>query len=83
VDLEPYRSRVASLVQSLGQFAVTMDQFPLQPTLDARSVSLAELSKSDLYILLLAWRYGYIPEGQELSVTHQEYQEARRLRLTW
>jgi hypothetical protein len=81
VDLKSYRSRVASLVRSLGQFAVTMDAFPLQPSLDATGVSLEELSKCDLYILLLGWRYGHIPDGQELSVTHQEYREARRLGL--
>jgi tetratricopeptide (TPR) repeat protein len=78
-DLAPYRARVASLVESLGQFAVTMDRFPLRPDLDASTVSLDELGASDLYILLLAWRYGTVPDGHTLSVTHQEYREARRL----
>lgn len=85
VDLESYRTRVASLVQSLGQFAVTMNGFPLQPHKDATTVSLDQLRASQVYILLLAWRYGYVPSGQDngeqLSVTHQEYREARRLGL--
>jgi tetratricopeptide (TPR) repeat protein len=81
VDLSSYRERVASLVQSLGQFAVTMDAFSLRPELDATGISLSELRSSELYLLLLAWRYGYVPEGQELSVTHQEYREARKLGL--
>jgi tetratricopeptide (TPR) repeat protein len=79
VDLRPYRTRIASLVESLGQFAVTMDRFPLRPDLDAITVSLDELHASDLYILILAWRYGTIPDGHMLSVTHEEYREARRL----
>ena len=81
VDLEPYRTRTASVMRSMGQFAVTMDKFPLRPELDATGVSLLELGKCDIYILLLAWRYGHVPGGQELSVTHQEYREARRLGL--
>jgi tetratricopeptide (TPR) repeat protein len=79
VDLEPYRTRVASLIAGMGQFAVTMNEMPLRPTLDATSLSHLELRASDLYLLLLAWRYGTVPEGGTLSVTHEEYREARRL----
>jgi tetratricopeptide (TPR) repeat protein len=87
VDLEPYRDRVASLVQTgFGQFPVVMNTFPLRPsgsehTPDATEVSLNELRSSQIYILLLAWRYGHVPQGQTLSVTHLEYREAVRLRL--
>jgi Domain of unknown function (DUF4062) len=65
VDLEPYRNRVASLVQTgFGQLPVTMNTFPLRPTgsehtPDATAVSLDELRSSQIYILLLAWRYGH------------------------
>lgn len=88
VDLEPYRERVASLVRSLGQFAVTMNTFPLQPTKDATRASLDQVASCQVYLLLLGWRYGHVPDGQEeqsaeqaLSVTHQEYRAARRLGL--
>lgn len=70
VDLEPYRTRVASLIETgFSQFAVTMDHFPLQPKQDATTVSLDHLRASQVYILLLAWRYGHVPDGQALSVT--------------
>jgi hypothetical protein len=63
VDLESYRTRVASQVESLGQFAMVMNHFPLRPLLDATTVSLDELRTSELYILLFAWRYGHVPAG--------------------
>jgi tetratricopeptide (TPR) repeat protein len=81
VDLEPYRARIAELVRNgFGQHSVTMEAFPLRPTgdthaptPDATSVSLEELASSQVYVLLVAWRYGHVPPGQQLSVTHQEY----------
>jgi tetratricopeptide (TPR) repeat protein len=81
VDLEPYRTRIAELVRNgFGQHSVTMEAFPLRPTgnpyaptPDATSVSLEELASSQVYVLLVAWRYGHVPPGQQLSVTHQEY----------
>src|SRR5579884_796780 len=79
VDLERDRARVADLVGHLGHFAVVMDRFALRPDLDATEVALDELRGCQLYIVLVAWRYGTVPAGQELSVTHQEYREARRL----
>lgn len=78
---------MASLVQTgFGQFPVIMNTFPLRPsgseqTPDATAVSLEELRASQVYILLLAWRYGHVPQGQTLSVTHLEYREAVRLGL--
>src|SRR5262249_10426516 len=81
VDLEPDRTRVADLVAHLGHFAVEMGRFALRPHLDATALSLEELASSDLYLLLVAWRYGYVPPGADLSVTHEEYRAARRLGL--
>lgn len=82
VDLETYRDRVASLVQhGFGQFAVTMNTFPLEPHKDATTASLDQVRSCQVYLLLLAWRYGHVPTGAELSVTHQEYREAQRLGL--
>jgi len=80
-DLGPYRNRIAELVShGFGQYSVTMEVFPLRPTgdphaptPDATSVSLEELETSQVYILLVAWRYGHVPANQPFSVTHQEY----------
>jgi Domain of unknown function (DUF4062) len=37
---------------------------------------LRDAAACDLYIGLLAWRYGYIPPGEHQSVTELEYRAA-------
>ncbi len=40
---------------------------------------LRDVADCDIYILILANRYGYVIDGQDLSITHQEYQKAKAL----
>ncbi len=81
LDLEAHRARVRDTLLSLGLFPVGMEQFGAQGTGHASSVSAEKVGSCDVYIGIVAWRYGYIPEGMALSVTHQEYEEATRLGL--
>jgi len=39
---------------------------------------LENVSRCDVYIGLFAWRYGYVPPGQEKSITQLEYECARQ-----
>ncbi len=57
-----------------------MRNFGSQPG-GAAGVSVREVGKADIFIGILARRYGYVPAGVEKSVTEQEYDEAVRLRL--
>ena len=52
-----------------------MDDFGAQDG-DATQVSLDKLRSCSVYVLLLGWRYGTIPDGETLSVTHLEYRAA-------
>lgn len=40
---------------------------------------LRDVTDCDIYILILANRYGYVADGQELSITHLEYLKAKAL----
>jgi tetratricopeptide (TPR) repeat protein len=80
VDLQTHRAAVHDIIERMGQFTIGMEQFGAQDG-DAQSVSLDQLATADLYVGIVAWRYGYIPSGQVYSVTQQEYQEATRLGL--
>jgi tetratricopeptide (TPR) repeat protein len=84
VDLKAYREEVLNTLLSLKAFPIDMKHFGAQDG-DATSVSLKELDAADLYLGIFAWRYGYVPDGQEpgqeYSVTHQEYLRARELQL--
>lgn len=78
-DLRVHRLAVHDILERLGQFAVDMAQFNAQGEGDAVNVSLEQVQSAEVYIGLVAWRYGYVPLGETHSVTHREYLEARRL----
>ena len=49
---------------------------PSEPT----EACLAEIEDSELFVGLYAHRYGYVPEGSEISITELEFDHARSLR---
>ncbi len=79
VDLHAHRRAVRRLIAKFDEHPVVMEDFGAQDG-DATQVSLAELASADVYILLLAWRYGTIPTippNETRSVTHLEYRAAK------
>src|SRR5215510_4526972 len=79
-DLPEYRAAVDKAIRRLGMRPINMDDFGSQPG-GATGVSVREVGKADIFIGIIARRYGYVPEGMEKSVTEQEYDEAVRLKL--
>jgi Domain of unknown function (DUF4062) len=39
---------------------------------------LGDVARSDIYVGIFGWRYGYVPTGQERSITELEYREAAK-----
>ncbi|HEU0087651.1 MAG TPA: DUF4062 domain-containing protein [Pseudonocardiaceae bacterium] len=79
-DLREHREAVCRALRQFGHDVVAMedyvaaDQRPLQRCL-------ADVAASDVYLGILAWRYGYRPEQDNpegRSITELEYREARR-----
>lgn len=79
-DLAAYRDAVDKAVRRLRLRPINMQDFGSQPG-GASGVSLREVGHADIFVGIIAHRYGYIPEGQSLSVTEQEYDEAVRRKL--
>jgi tetratricopeptide (TPR) repeat protein len=80
VDLIEHRRVVHDRLERIEQHAVDMSQFSAGG--DAATVSTNEVATADYVVLIVAWRYGSIPTvppGETRSITHQEYEEARRL----
>ena len=79
-DLKDYRDAVYVAVRRLGHQSdislpslenwASTDQAPLARTLD-------EVRTSHVVVFLVAWRYGYVPEGQGYSLTELELKTAR------
>ncbi|MGV9212777.1 caspase, EACC1-associated type [Micromonospora sp. RB23] len=74
-DLLEYRAAVHTIARRLEIDDVAMEAYgaDIRPPLER---CLADVRRSDLYIGLFAWRYGYRPPGQESSITELEYREA-------
>ena len=78
-DLCNHRSAVAEALRRAGFQAIDMADFGARPE-GATTASLEEVAQADLFVGIYAWRYGFIPEGAEISITEQEFVEAERLK---
>lgn len=80
-DLKDYRAAVYHALRQLGHDVKAMEDYVAT---DERPVGrcLQDVAECDLYIGILAWRYGYIPVDSnpaQKSVTELEYKTAREL----
>jgi hypothetical protein len=75
-DLRAFREEVYKAVRRLGHLSVAMEDWAASdvPPVEA---NLSAVRESDVVIVLVAWRYGYIPPGQDLSITELEVRTAR------
>ena len=76
-DLQHCREVVRTSLRKLGHEDVAMEYYVAE---DRRPLDkcLADVAACDLYLLLVAWRYGHIPPGQQESITELEYRQAVR-----
>lgn len=76
IDLIEYRQAAKEALERLGQQVGGMEIFGARDE-EPKNVSLAELEKCEIVIGIYAYRYGFISEGDEISITEQEYLNAR------
>lgn len=83
-DLVQYRAVVIDAVQHTGWQAIGMESFgtDTRPTVDA---CIGRVLECDLFVLILAFRYGWIPKPEEggdgaSSITRLEYDAAVKAR---
>lgn len=75
-DLQDYREAAFKAIHSLGGYSDDMIYWSADER-DGATHSVERVKQCDLLVLILAHRYGYIPEGEKLSVTEMEYRTAR------
>ena len=76
VDLVEHRAKAANAIERLGQHGVRMEVFGARPA-EATAVCLDEIEASDAFVGIYAHRYGYVPDGSDVSITEQEYDFAQ------
>jgi len=75
LDLPEHRQQVRDACLRESMFPLMMEHLPASDA-DAIAESLRLVNEADLYLGIFAFRYGYVPAGQSLSLTEMEYQRA-------
>ena len=71
-DLVEHREKAANAIARLEQQVVRMEVFGARPV-EATEVCAQEIKSCDAIIGIYAHRYGYVPEGSQISITEQEF----------
>src|SRR6185369_14086462 len=77
-DLIDYRAAAIRAVEGTNYQASKMEVFGARPD-EPLDACLKEVEESDLFIGIYALRYGFVPEGEDISITEREYVHARKL----
>lgn len=72
---EEYREAAADAIATLGHEVVRSEQFGVRPDTPQRAC-LGELRSTELVVLVLGARYGFVNPVSGLSATHEEFREA-------
>src|SRR4051812_37317356 len=80
LDLKEYRAAVIETCNRAGMVPIAMELFESMGA-GATAASLGKLREVDLFVCLVAHRYGYVEEGYDKSVVHLEFEHAGELGL--
>ncbi|MGB0722918.1 MAG: DUF4062 domain-containing protein [Gammaproteobacteria bacterium] len=75
IDLPEHRRKVTDAILALGLFPDGMEHWPAADS-DSLDFCLAKVDQADLFIGIYAHRYGWVPPGQDRSITELEYDRA-------
>jgi HEAT repeat protein/energy-coupling factor transporter ATP-binding protein EcfA2 len=74
-DLKDCRHAIRTALQRMGLDDVAMEAYTAG---EERPVDrcVADVRSADIYVGVLAWRYGFVPDGESHSITELEYRAA-------
>jgi phosphoserine phosphatase len=80
-DLEAYRKTVRDAVRELGAVDVSMEHFGSRDDRPKDECIKLIREQSDVFVGIIAHRYGYIPDGDSMSILEAEYDAATSAQL--
>ncbi|RCV65974.1 protein of unknown function (DUF4062) [Methanophagales archaeon] len=80
LDLNKYRAEAKKAIEESGNEFVGMETFQSH-THEPTEFCPERVEECDAFVLLVAYRYGYIPEGTEISITQLVYEHALRNKI--
>ena len=75
LDLPEHRAAVRVACERAGFEPVFLGALPTRHT-EAVGISLGMVDDAEVYIGIFAYRYGYVPDGYDISITEMEYNRA-------
>jgi hypothetical protein len=81
VDLTEHRKAVQDAIRQLGAIDVSMEHFGARDERPADECIRIVRDESDVFVGIYAHRYGYIPDGADISVCEMEYRAASEVPL--
>src|SRR5687767_14707066 len=79
-DLKAHRARAIALLRSGGLHVDPMEDWSAASD-EPRKFCLERMAGCDLCVLLVAFRKGFVPDEENLSITQMEYQYAVEHRI--
>ncbi|MDQ3801094.1 MAG: DUF4062 domain-containing protein [Acidobacteriota bacterium] len=80
-DLAGYRQTVQNAIKRLGAIDVSMEYFGARDEKPMDECIRLVKKESDIFVGIYAYRYGYIPEGENISISEMEYKAASEANL--
>lgn len=80
-DLRRHRTAVLAAIAQFGATAVALELFGARDARPKAECLRIIREETDLLVGIYAHRYGWIPEGDSLSITQQEYEQALRAKI--
>lgn len=77
-DLIAHRQAAHDALEQLGLHVIWMEAFGARPE-ESTKACFKEIEECELFVGIYAHRYGYIPEGTDVSITEQEFDHAQKL----
>jgi hypothetical protein len=77
-DLIEHRKAAHDALEQLGLHVIWMEAFGARPV-ESTKACLDEVAECELFVGIYAHRYGYIPEGKDISITEQEFDHTQKL----
>ncbi len=77
LDLKQHRAHVIHALRTAGFIVDPMEDWTADSD-EPKKFSQNRVEGCDLCVLLVAFRRGYVPEGEKLSITQLEYETARK-----
>jgi hypothetical protein len=75
VDLPEHRKQAVDACLREGILPVAMEQLPARDATGVQA-SLEMVDQADIYIGIYGWRYGWVPDGSDISITEMEFDHA-------